>query len=131
VVTWPRVVFVAGSVALAYIGSGLPSHDWTSLVAVALPAAGILVLSLTRPVPADVPTDRSPRVRRAVLAWGLLIVAALAWEAWAFFGQPAWNVSNPAHPTVSGLVDPLLEYRAVRFAGWLAWLWVGRKLVGR
>lgn len=127
--TWPRAFFVAGSVALAYIGSGLPSHDWTSLVAVALPAAGILVLAMMRPVP--VKPVREPRVRRAALAWALLFLVAVAWEAWAFFGQSAWYAANPAHPTLSTLVDPLTDYRAVRFAGWLLWLWVGRKLVGR
>lgn len=116
---------VIGAVALAWIGSGLPAHSAVATVAVGVPALGITVLALRwrsdlRPAPA--------RIRLAITCWTLLLVIAACWELWIFTRQPAWNVPNPAYPTLTVLVEPALEQRIVRFLAWLVWLYAGARL---
>jgi hypothetical protein len=59
----------------------------------------------------------------------VLIGVGLLWEAWAFFHQPAPTVGSWDYPTLSTLLDPVLEHRVLRFAGWLIWLQGGRGLL--
>jgi hypothetical protein len=113
--------------AYAWIGSGLASMTWQSTVAVAVPAVLVAVVVLRRP--AGERTGLAPAVRRTAIAWAVLIGVGLLWEAWAFFHQPAPTVGSWDYPTLSTLLDPVLEHRVLRFAGWLIWLQGGRGLL--
>ncbi len=113
--------------AVAWVGSGLRSHTWPPTIMVAAAALATAVLAFRRP------TGRRERgvrtgLRRSVVAWSVLIGVGLLWEAYAFFHQPAPTVSSYAYPTLSTLADPLLEFRGVRFAGWLIWFGAGIRL---
>lgn len=116
-----------GLVAYAWIGSGLASMTWLATVAVAVPAALVAVVVLRRP--AGERTGLGPALRRTTIAWAVLIGVGLLWEAWAFFHQPALTVGSWDYPTLSTLLDPVLQHRVLRFAGWLIWLHAGRRLV--
>jgi hypothetical protein len=121
------VLTAAVAVGYAWVGSGLESHSSAAAVAVAGPAVAVAVIVLRRP--AVVSRTDDARVGRTVLLWAALITAGLLWEAYAFFHQPAWTVGSYDHPTLSVLLDPVLDNRAVRFLGWLVWLRAGRRLL--
>ncbi|TLG11493.1 hypothetical protein FEK35_12415 [Nocardia cyriacigeorgica] len=70
-------------------------------------------------------------LRRGVLAWSTLLVALLAWQGYAYLRQPDRSIAHDDYPTLSTLLDPLLEQGPGRFAGWLAWLAAGWWLVRR
>ncbi|GAB3411540.1 hypothetical protein [Flindersiella endophytica] len=114
-------------VAYAWIGSGFASMTWPATVAVAVPAALVAVAVLRRP--AGERTGLGTALRRTTIAWAVLIGVGLLWEAWAFFHQPAPTVSSWHYPTLSALLDPVLDHRVLRFAGWLIWLQAGRRLL--
>lgn len=116
---------VVGTVALAWLGSGLPSHSWAITAAVGLPALGVTVLAMRWP---NDPAGGSARIRLATTCWVVLLVAGLLWEFAAFIRQPAWNIANPDFPTLSVLLGPAFEERVVRFAAWLLWLYAGTRL---
>lgn len=118
----------AAAVGYAALASGLDVRTWPAEVAVLVPAAVVTALALARP-PSPVSVDEP--VRRAAVVWGVLVGAALLWEAWAFFHQPAWNVASVTHPSLSSLVEPALDVRPVRFTAWLLWLAAGWRLVRR
>jgi hypothetical protein len=123
-----QVLLVAVAGAVAWIGSGFQSHSTSATVAVALTAVAVLVLAVRRPAGTAVHT---PRLRRALVWWSALLVAALLWEAYAFVQQPDWTAASYAHPTLSTLLDPILEQRPFRLVGWLIWLRAGWVLVPR
>ncbi|MEQ7123219.1 hypothetical protein ABN034_01745 [Actinopolymorpha sp. B11F2] len=134
---WPvpsSLLVVAAVVVLAWLGSGLRPHTWPSTALVVTTALGVGILALRRTrsrAPTGTQTRRrvaTPRLRRAVICWAVLLAAALMWETYAFIHQPAWNVSSADYPTLSVLLDPLLELRPVRFVAWLAWLGAGFRL---
>ncbi|HEU5472791.1 MAG TPA: hypothetical protein VFV67_19260 [Actinophytocola sp.] len=125
---WTRALLAAGLVAVALLGASLPTHALPSTVVVLVPSALILVLAVRR---TPEPAEKSPRMRRGVLLWSLLALAGLAWEAYAFVRQPDWSRADPANPTLSTLLDPVLEQGPLRIAGWLLWLWAGWRLVTR
>lgn len=120
-----RTLVVIGAVALAWLGSGLPSHSAVATIAVAVPALGVTVLALRWRSDLQ---RASARIRLAITCWTLLLVVAALWELWVFTRQPAWNVPNPAYPTLTVLVEPALEQRIVRFLAWLVWLCAGARL---
>ena len=64
--------------------------------------------------------------RRHVAPWVLLGVLLAAWEVAGL----AWG-NDAAHPTLSLLLDPVLDTYPGRLGGWLVWLGAGRWLVTR
>ncbi|MBF6211958.1 hypothetical protein IU433_23795 [Nocardia puris] len=69
--------------------------------------------------------------RRGVVVWSVLIGALVVLEAFAYVRQPDWLRADPEHPTLSILLDPVLEEGPVRFLGWLVWLALGWWVVTR
>jgi len=126
--TWQRVALVAGAVAVAVAGASLPTHAWPSTILVLIPTAAALLLAIRRPPPA---VERTPRLRRGLIVWAVLLGLALAWEAYAFVRQPDWSRPSHEHPTISTLFDPVLEQGPLRYVGWAVWLWAGWRLVRR
>lgn len=126
--TWTRLLVAAAMVVVAWVGSGLRSHTWPPTIMVGVVAAAVGTLALQRPAgrpERPVP----PRLRRAIVVWAVVLTVGLLWEAYAFLRQPGPTVSSYAYPTLSALLDPLLEARAVRFAAWLVWLGAGLRLL--
>lgn len=129
-----RVLVAACVVGLAWFGSGLRVQTWPATLLVLLTAVGAVALTVvgrrrTSPNPVPDAGPMSPRLRRAVVAWTVLVAVGLLWEAYAYVQQPGPTISSPAHPTLSTLLDPLLEARVGHFVGWLLWLAAGSRLV--
>ncbi|HET9139736.1 hypothetical protein [Actinophytocola sp.] len=125
---WTRILLVSALVATALVGAAFAPHGWPATIAVLVPATVVLVLAARRPTEAAQP---SPRLHRGVLVWSLLVTAGLTWEAYAFVRQPDWSRASYADPTLSTLLDPVLEHGPLRVVGWLVWLWAGWRLVTR
>lgn len=64
--------------------------------------------------------------RRSLVPWLALAGLLAGWE----FLAVAWG-NDSAHPTLSLLLDPVLDTYPGRLVGYLAWLLVGRWLVTR
>lgn len=90
-------------------------------LAVLLPGLVLVALRVRRE-----PASRPGVPRAAVVAWGALLLSAGAWELVAFL----WG-NDTGHPTLSLLLDPVLDTYPGRLAGYLGWLAVGRWLVTR
>ncbi|AHH20181.1 putative membrane protein [Nocardia nova SH22a] len=121
-----RAVLVAVWIALAVVGASTRPFGAAATGLV----AGATVFALVCAVRAgvlDIPSTRW--LRRGVVIWGALLAAVLIWELFAWLGQPALLVPDPAHPTLSTLLSPWLDGGSGRFAGWLVWLAAGWWLV--
>ena len=123
-----RLLTAGVLLAYAWIGSGFESMTWPATLAIALPAA-VVATTVLRHKQQAAPVELGPALRRTTIAWSVLIGAGLLWEAWAFFHQPAPTVPSWDYPTLSTLLDPVLDHRLLRFAGWLIWLHAGRQLL--
>lgn len=123
---WP---VLGAALLLAYAGfaSGLPPRTTAVALAVLVPAGVVAVLAMRWNQPHG--HDEPPATRRAVRVWAVLFAVGLLWEAWAFFHQPAWDVASHDYPSLSSLVKPYLEHRAVQFGAWTVWLYAGVRLV--
>jgi len=93
-----------------------------AVVVVLLPGAALLALAAWR----HAPPRRAVCPRRGVVPWAVLALLFGGWELPAAL----WG-NDSAHPTLSLLLDPVLETYPGRLLGWLAWLGVGRWLVTR
>jgi hypothetical protein len=94
-----------------------------------IPAAVAVVLAVIALVVLAAHRGRPPRVaveRRHVVPWVVLLALFAAWETTAAL----WG-NDAAHPTLSLLLDPVLETYPGRLVGWTAWLGVGAWLVTR
>lgn len=94
-----------------------------AVVAVLVPGSALLLARARRPVR---PMPAGGRPRRAGLLWAGLGVAACLWEVVAML----WG-NDEQHPTLSLLLDPVLDTYPGRVLGYVAWLSVGRWLVTR
>lgn len=63
------------------------------------------------------PPDAGDFHVRWALAWGVLVLLLAGWELAAWAQQP-----RAAHPTLSSLAGPVLDWRPARAAAFLAWL---------
>jgi hypothetical protein len=120
---------VLGAVIVALLGASFDTHSWPSTVMVSIPAVLALAVVARRPGSAVESVEGSARLRRSVLLWSVLAGAVLLWEAYAFVRQPDWSAADQAYPTLSTLLDPILEHGPLRVVGWLVWLGVGWRLV--
>ncbi len=92
-------------------------------VAVLLAGAVLLALAARRRPP---PPPRLVGSRLGAVPWLVLLLLLAGWELTAVF----WG-NDSAHPTLSLLLDPVLDTYPGRLIGYLAWLSVGRWLVTR
>ncbi|WP_280233999.1 hypothetical protein [Nocardia cyriacigeorgica] len=80
----------------------------------------------------DVPNSlRAKAMRRGVVVWSTSLAAILAWQVYAYVRQPDRLIAHYDYPTLSTLLDPVMEQGPLRLAGWLAWLAAGWWLVRR
>lgn len=119
---------MVATLAVAAVGAAFPTHSWPATVTVLAVTAVALVLVSRRPATEP---EWTPRLRRGLLLWSALVVVGLAWEAYAFVRQPDWSRADQDHPTLSTLLDPVLEQGPLRIVGWLVWLGAGWRLVAR
>jgi len=128
VTAWLRGTIAGATLLVAILGASYPPKTWPSTIMVLIPAAALLIIAARRPSAA---ADRDPALRRGLVLWSVLIGAVLLWEAYAFVRQPDWSLPSHDYPTLSTLLDPVLEHGPLRIVGWLVWLGVGARLVAR
>ena len=125
---WFRTVLAGAALLVAGIGASFQPHSWPSTIMVLIPSAALLIIAARQPAE---PMTRDPRLTRGLVLWSVLVGAALLWEAFAFVQQPDWSQPSHDYPTMSTLLDPVLEHGPLRIVGWLVWLGVGARLVTR
>ncbi|MQA84820.1 MAG: hypothetical protein GEV03_09400 [Streptosporangiales bacterium] len=111
-----------GAAGFAGVAGGFASFTWQATVCVMLGGAVIVLLGMLRPQRRRL----APTPRRGALAWAILAVGFLGWE-----GSALVTGSGPSHPSLSLLLDPVLEPHAVRSVAFLGWLLGGWMLVRR
>lgn len=119
-----NAVVGAGLVAYAWVLGGTPPFSTRALLGVLLPGAVLGVVAFTRP-PQRIPPPDS--VDMTGLSYWLIAIALLfEWEASAFRAG-----SRASHPTLTMLIDPLIQPHPVRSLAIVAWLLAGWALVRR
>ncbi len=113
----------AATVGYASLAALFTPLSAPAAVAVLLPGVLVVVLRAMRPV-GDLPRDAQPY--RAAAQWLVLAVVGALWWLVAFL----WG-NDPEHPTLSLLLDPVLETYPGRLLGYTIWLGAGRWLVTR
>ena len=115
---------VLGLAGYAWVASGLPPFSGRALLGVLIPGAAIGLIAYGRP------PERIPAPDRIDLTgfsyWAICVAALLEWEASAFRDNSlSW------HPSLTALIDPLIQPHPVRGAAFLVWLLAGWALVRR
>lgn len=123
-----RGLLIGAALVVALLGASFQTHSWPSTIMVLIPAAALLVITARQPAQ---PVVRDAALTRGLVLWSILIGATLVWEAIAFVQQPDWSLPSHDYPTMSTLLDPVLEHGPLRVVGWLVWLVVGARLVTR
>ena len=122
----PRALLVVAALVVAFLGASFQTHSWPATIMVLVPAAALLVIAARQP---SRPVTRDAALTRGLVLWSVLIGATLLWEGIAFVQQPDWMLPSHDYPTMSTLLDPVLEHGPLRIVGWLVWLGVGARLV--
>jgi hypothetical protein len=125
----PTRSLVALAVLWAAVSGAFARYSWPVTIAVATPAlAGVMLAWRTSP---RVAPDAAPLPSLGMKAWIVVFVALGLWELIALLMQSSLVVADPAHPTISTLMDPVLAagYRRALFL--FAWLGFGAYLLDR
>ena len=109
-------------VGIATLGAYTSPFGWAATGLVAVLALVLVTRTVLRPAESFTVDSR---LRHGVLVWSLLVSAVVVWELVALSRQTDWAVPDPAHPTLSTLLDPILEHGPGRWLGWLVWLGFG------
>jgi hypothetical protein len=120
-----RLLAAAAALALAVLVGQLPSLTWPAALVVVVVGGVVVVVGLLRRQ-----ESRRPAPRRldpvGAAAWLALVMVALTWEVGTLL-----QGSTAEHPSLSVLLDPLLDDQVVRSAAFLGWLSLGGYLVRR
>lgn len=113
----------AGAVlVIATLGACTRPFDWRATALIAGVTAALLVPTLR---PSTEPAAADPRLRSGLLLWCPLALAVVGWDLFARSRQANWDVPDPAHPTLSTVLDSVLEQGPGRWVGWVVWLALG------
>lgn len=126
----PLPVWLSGLLCAAYAFLILPLDPggaWMRAV-VAVPGLVALVLVLRHGRTADRPP---PLPRASWLPWAVLLVVLSLFQAFNFTHDPKPGVGSFVHPTLSSLIDPLLDASVPRAVAAGLWLAGGLWLMGR
>lgn len=99
--------------AWAWWVAGLRPFTWPVLAVVGATGISAMAMGARRRRPPDAADFRL----RWALAWGVLVLLLAGWELAAWVQQP-----RAAHPTLSSLAGPVLDWRPARAMAFLAWL---------
>lgn len=126
-----RRALVAGCFALYSIVAGQWQIDtWPMRTAMIIPGLVFAVILTVRP-PVEPP---SLRIGKGWIVWVAVGVAIALWELTSFLQQPNPIDDSYAHPTISAIVEPRLDYwwgRAVFLLLWVsAGFWLLRTILG-
>jgi len=114
----------AGPVAAAVVGLVVAVAPRASpAVQLALAAVGAVGLVVVLRAGEGAPAPRLPTAHAWV--WTVPLLAGCLLELGDLLSQPDAQTDNPDHPTLSTLVDPLLEGRPVRVVVAVGWVLVG------
>ena len=117
----PKIVTLGITGTLALILVVAPRHGWVDLVTMV--AIGVVVLILAwepAPAKAELPAIA---IKHSALTWSILGVGLCVWEALAFIFSVTMPDGDENYPTVSVLLDPMVEniWGRIFFVGlWLA-----------
>lgn len=119
-----NAVLGAGLVAYAWVLGGTAPFSTKALLGVLFPGAVLGFIAFRRP-PERVAPPESVDVT-GLSYWLIAIALLFEWEASGFrTGTNSW------HPTLTELLDPLLQPHPIRSAAIVAWLMAGWALVKR
>jgi hypothetical protein len=118
------VLALLGLGAYSWMAAGMAPFSGKALASVLIPGAVIGVIAY------GYPPERIPSPDRVDITgfsyWVICIAALLEWEASAFRDD-----SRPWHPSLTGLITPLIQPHPVRTGAFLLWLLAGWALVRR
>lgn len=108
-----------------------PRHEFATLVAVVIIGVGMLVIAwLPRSTIRHQERGRLSRASlRSIVIWSLLGVLLCVWEATAFVLSVTTPAGIATYPTVSVLLDPVLEQTFGRIVFVSLWLLAGVGLI--
>ena len=124
----PRWVVIAITSVLGVVLVVSPRHGWVDLVTMVLIGLTVLVLAWN-PRPKR-PFRGALAIKRSALVWSLWGVALCAWEATAFILSVTVPGGNENFPTISVLLDPVVESIPGRILFVGLWLAGGLSLIG-
>jgi hypothetical protein len=111
-----RSAFAVAVLGYVWIGGGLRSFTWPAMVWTALGGLAIFLVAWRGSrSPASVPASGT-----GALTWTVWLAAATGWELWALSMHP-----RSSHPTISSLLDGVVDTYPGRSAALLAWLALG------
>jgi len=113
---WRTAALIAVVLGYAWAGAGLRSFTWPAMVSTSLGGLAVLVLAWQR----NACTATTRVSREGLVAWTAWLAAATGWELWALSGQP-----RSTHPTLSSLINIVIETHPGRSVALLAWLALG------
>lgn len=99
--------------AWAWWVAGLRPFTWPVLAVVGATGIAAMAMGARR----RRPPDDGDFHHGWALAWGVLVLLLAGWELAAWVQQP-----RAAHPTLSSLAGPVLDWRPARAMAFLAWL---------
>lgn len=108
----------------AWVASAAAPFTDQALAGVLIPGAALGMIAYGRP-PERVPAPGRLDVT-GFSYWAICVAATLEWEASAF-----QSGSHPWHPSLTELIDPLIQPHPVRSGVFLVWLLAGWALVRR
>ena len=108
----------------AWVASAAAPFSGRALVSVLIPGAALGLIAGRR-APERIPAPDRLDVT-GFSYWAICVAATLEWEASAFRSG-----SHPWHPSLTELIDPLIQPHPVRSGAFLLWLLAGWALVRR
>lgn len=100
----------------------------TAPVTVTVGLVGVMAVGWAWLTVPDFPSVAQPAAR-GLLVWGGVFLAFGLWELNALLSQPSLSEASNEYPTISHLLDPILETYPGRAITLALWAWAGRALV--